>query len=154
RAMVSQYGLATVQAYMRHVQNNAEESVRAAISRLNPALTRDGRFTLPLDNGAVINVAIRIDRQARSAVVDFTGTSTQLSNNFNAPRAVTMAAVLYVFRTLVDDDIPLNAGCLKPIEVIVMYGSMLISCYPAAVVDENVETPIFVTTAMYSTPSM
>lgn len=150
RAMVAQFGLDTVQAYMRHVQNNAEESVRAAIARLNPALTRDGRFSLPLDNGAVINVAIRIDREARSAVVDFTGTSAQLDNNFNAPRAVTMAAVLYVFRTLVDDDIPLNAGCLKPIEVIVPEGSMLNPSYPAAVVAGNVETSTCVTNALYA----
>src|SRR5690606_24895943 len=146
----AQFGLDTVQAYMRHVQNNAEESVRAAIARLNPALTRDGRFSLPLDNGAVINVAIRIDREARSAVVDFTGTSAQLDNNFNAPRAVTMAAVLYVFRTLVDDDIPLNAGCLKPIKVIVPEGSMLNPSYPAAVVAGNVETSTCVTNALYA----
>ncbi|MCM5679121.1 hydantoinase B/oxoprolinase family protein [Schlegelella sp. S2-27] len=149
RAMVKQFGLATVQAYMKHVQDNAEESVRMAITRLDPALTRDGRFLLPLDNGSQIQVAIKIDREKRSAVVDFTGTSEQMPNNFNAPRAVTMAAVLYVFRTLVDDDIPLNAGCLKPIEVIVPEGSMLNPRPPAAVVAGNVEVSTCVTNALY-----
>jgi 5-oxoprolinase (ATP-hydrolysing) len=148
-AMVAQFGLDTVQAYMRHVQDNAEESVRLAIARLDPALTRDGRFTVPLDNGAVIEVALRIDREARSAVVDFTGTSAQREDNFNAPKAVAMAAVLYVFRTLVDDDIPLNAGCLKPIEVIVPEGSMLNPAPPAAVVAGNVEVSTCVTNALY-----
>ncbi|KYF54117.1 5-oxoprolinase, partial [Sorangium cellulosum] len=149
RAMVAQFGLATVQAYMKHVQDNAEESVRLAIARLDPELVRDGRFTVPLDNGSRIEVAVRIDRGARSAVVDFTGTSAQMDNNFNAPRAVTMAAVLYVFRTLVDDDIPLNAGCLKPIEVIVPEGSMLNPRPPAAVVAGNVEVSTCVTNALY-----
>ena len=149
RAMVAQYGLATVQAYMGHVQDNAEESVRAAIARLDPALMRDGCHVVALDNGAEIRVAVRIDREARSAVIDFTGTSAQMPNNFNAPRAVTMAAVLYVFRTLVDDDIPLNAGCLKPIEVIVPEGSMLNPRPPAAVVAGNVEVSTCVTNALY-----
>ncbi len=148
-AMVAQFGLETVQAYMRHVQDNAEESVRLAIARLDPALTRDGRFSLPLDNGARIEVALRIDRGARSAVVDFTGTSAQRDDNFNAPKAVAMAAVLYVFRTLVEDDIPLNAGCLKPIEVIVPEGSMLNPQPPAAVVAGNVEVSTCVTNALY-----
>jgi 5-oxoprolinase (ATP-hydrolysing) len=148
-AMVAQFGLETVQAYMRHVQDNAEESVRLAITRLDPALTGDGRFTFPLDNGAKIEVALRIDRQARSAVVDFTGTSAQREDNFNAPKAVAMAAVLYVFRTLVDDDIPLNAGCLKPLEVIVPAGSMLNPAPPAAVVAGNVEVSTCVTNALY-----
>ncbi|MDB6002659.1 MAG: 5-oxoprolinase [Rhizobacter sp.] len=149
QAMVAQFGLATVAAYMQHVQDNAEESVRMAIAKLDPRLTRDGRFTLPLDNGAKIEVAVRIDREKRSAVVDFTGSSPQLPNNFNAPRAVTMAAVLYVFRTLVDDDIPLNGGCLKPIQVIVPEGSMLSPASPAAVVAGNVETSSCVTNALY-----
>jgi 5-oxoprolinase (ATP-hydrolysing) len=147
--MVAQYGLATVQAYMKHVQDNAEESVRLAIARLDPGLLRDGRFTLTLDDGGTIEVAVAIDRQKRSAVVDFTGTSAQMANNFNAPRAVTMAAVLYVFRTLVEDDIPLNAGCLKPIEVIVPEGSMLNPRPPAAVVAGNVEVSTCVTNALY-----
>ncbi|WP_438044464.1 hydantoinase B/oxoprolinase family protein [Sorangium sp. So ce128] len=148
-AMVAQFGLPTVQAYMKHVQDNAEESVRLAIARLDPALLHDGRFSLPLDNGATIEVAIRIDRERRAAVVDFTGTSGQMENNFNAPRAVTMAAVLYVFRTLVDDDIPLNAGCLKPIEVVIPEGSMLSPRPPAAVVAGNVEVSTCVTNALY-----
>ena len=115
--MVAQYGLDVVRAYMGHVQDNAEESVRRVITRL-----RDGHYTLPLDNGAQISVAIRVDAAARSAEIDFTGTSAQLANNFNAPTAVCMAAVLYVFRTLVDDDIPLNAGCLKPLRVVIPDG--------------------------------
>jgi 5-oxoprolinase (ATP-hydrolysing) len=134
---------------MKHVQDNAEESVRLAIAKLDPALLRGGTFTLPLDNGSIIQVAVRIDRDRRSAVVDFTGTSEQMPNNFNAPRAVTMAAVLYVFRTLVEDEIPLNAGCLKPIEVIVPEGSMLNPRPPAAVVAGNVEVSTCVTNALY-----
>ncbi|MDR7296961.1 5-oxoprolinase (ATP-hydrolyzing) [Pelomonas aquatica] len=144
QAMVAQFGRETVAAYMQHVQDNAEASVRRVISVL-----KDGRFTLPLDNGAEIHVSVRVDAQARSAVVDFTGTSAQLPNNFNAPRSITMAAVLYVFRTLVDDAIPLNAGCLKPIEVIVPEGCMLNPTAPAAVVAGNVETSQCVTNALY-----
>jgi 5-oxoprolinase (ATP-hydrolysing) len=142
--MVAQYGLDVVQAYMGHVQDNAEESVRRVITKL-----RNGQFQLPLDNGAVIRVAIRVDSQARSAVIDFTGTSEQLPNNFNAPKAVTMAAVLYVFRTLVDDDIPLNAGCMKPLQVIVPEGCMLNPQPPAAVAAGNVETSTCITNALY-----
>jgi 5-oxoprolinase (ATP-hydrolysing) len=149
RALVEEVGLPTVQAYMGHVQDNAAESVRAALARLDPALIQDGRFTLELDDGAKIAVAVRIDRQARSAVVDFTGTSAQAESNFNAPRAVTMAAVLYVFRTLVDDDIPLNAGCLRPIEIVIPAGSMLDPRPPAAVVAGNVEVSTCVTSALY-----
>jgi 5-oxoprolinase (ATP-hydrolysing) len=144
RAMVAQYGRETVAAYMAHVQNNAEESVRRVITAL-----RDGEFTLPLDNGAVIRVKVSVNAKTRSAKVDFTGTSAQLANNFNAPRSITMAAVLYVFRTLVDDEIPLNAGCLKPIEVVVPEGCMLNPRHPAAVVAGNVETSMCVTNALY-----
>jgi 5-oxoprolinase (ATP-hydrolysing) len=144
RKMVAQFGLDVVQAYMRHVQDNAEESVRRVITRL-----KDGAFTLPLDNGAQIQVAIRVDAKARSAEIDFTGTSPQQSNNFNAPTAVCMAAVLYVFRTLVDDDIPLNAGCLKPLKVIIPGGSMLNPNPPASVVAGNVETSSCITNALY-----
>ncbi len=144
RKMVAQYGLRVVQAYMGHVQDNAEESVRRVITRL-----KDGAFTLPLDNGAQISVAIRVDAAARRAAIDFTGTSAQLANNFNAPTAVCMAAVLYVFRTLVDDDIPLNAGCLKPLDVIIPPGSMLNPNPPASVVAGNVETSTCVTNALY-----
>jgi 5-oxoprolinase (ATP-hydrolysing) len=110
---------------------------------------RDGQFALPLDNGAVIRVEVTVDPKAREASIDFTGTSAQLPNNFNAPKAVTMAAVLYVFRTLVDDDIPLNAGCLKPLKVIVPEGCMLNPNPPAAVVAGNVETSMCVTNALY-----
>jgi 5-oxoprolinase (ATP-hydrolysing) len=147
RKMVEQFGLDVVLAYMDHVQDNAEESVRRAITKLSHRL-KDGQFTLPLDNGAQIQVAVRIDAASRSAVVDFTGTSPQQTNNFNAPTAVCMAAVLYVFRTLVDDDIPLNAGCLKPIEVIIPAGSMLNPNPPASVVAGNVETSSCITNAL------
>lgn len=144
RRMVDQFGLDVVQAYMRHVQDNAEESVRRVITRL-----KDGEFTLPLDNGAQIRVAVRVNAAQRGATIDFTGTSPQQTNNFNAPRAVCMAAVLYVFRTLVDDDIPLNAGCLKPLEVIIPPGCMLNPNPPASVVAGNVETSTCITNALY-----
>jgi 5-oxoprolinase (ATP-hydrolysing) len=143
-AMVAQFGRGTVAAYMKHVQDNAEESVRRVITAL-----KDGEFTLPLDNGAQIHVRVAVHAAQREATIDFTGTSAQLPNNFNAPKAVTMAAVLYVFRTLVDDDIPLNAGCLKPLRVIVPPGCMLNPNPPAAVVAGNVETSMCVTNALY-----
>ena len=143
-AMVAQFGRGTVAAYMKHVQDNAEESVRRVITAL-----KDGAYTLPLDNGAQISVKVTVHAQQREATIDFTGTSAQLPNNFNAPKAVTMAAVLYVFRTLVDDDIPLNAGCLKPLHVIVPPGCMLNPNPPAAVVAGNVETSTCVTNALY-----
>ncbi len=144
RKMVDTFSLDVVQAYMRHVQDNAEESVRRVITKL-----KDGQFTLPLDNGAQIKVAIRVNALERTAEIDFTGTSPQLTNNFNAPTAVCMAAVLYVFRTLVDDDIPLNAGCLKPLKVIIPAGSMLNPNPPASVVAGNVETSTCITNALY-----
>ncbi|NEO03615.1 MAG: hydantoinase B/oxoprolinase family protein, partial [Moorea sp. SIO3I7] len=144
RQMVAHYGLETVQAYMGYVQDNAEESVRRVIDVLT-----DGSFSYELDGGAKIQVTITIDRDNRSAKIDFTGTSPQLDSNFNAPSAVCKAAVLYVFRTLVDDDIPLNAGCLKPLEVIIPEGSMLNPRYPAAVVAGNVETSQAITDALY-----
>jgi 5-oxoprolinase (ATP-hydrolysing) len=143
RKMVGQFGLDVVRAYMGHVQDNAEESVRRAIT-----LLKDGAFTLPLDNGAQIQVAIRVNAAERTAEIDFTGTSPQQVNNFNAPTAVCMAAVLYVFRTLVDDDIPLNAGCLKPLKVIIPEGSMLHPRPPASVVAGNVETSTCITNAL------
>ncbi|HEY0877873.1 MAG TPA: hydantoinase B/oxoprolinase family protein [Zeimonas sp.] len=142
--MVAQFGLDVVHAYMRHVQDNAEESVRRVIGAL-----RDGAFELRLDNGASICARIAVDRARRCAVVDFAGTSSQQPNNFNAPLAVTMAAVLYVFRTLVDDEIPMNDGCLKPIDVRVPEGSMLNPRYPAAVVAGNVETSMCITNCLY-----
>jgi 5-oxoprolinase (ATP-hydrolysing) len=144
RKMVAQFGLDMVQAYMGHVQDNAEEAVRRVITRL-----KDGQFTLPLDNGAQIQVAIRVDVAARTAEIDFSGTSVQQPNNFNAPTAVCMAAVLYVFRSLVDDDIPLNAGCLKPLQVIIPTGSMLNPNPPASVVAGNVETSTCITNALF-----
>jgi len=143
-AMAAQFGADTVARYMRHVQDNAEECVRRVITALS-----DGEFVLTLDNGARICVAVSVDTGRRSARIDFTGTSAQLPNNFNAPRAITVAAVLYVFRTLVDDDIPLNAGCLKPLEIIVPEGCMLNPKPPAAVVAGNVETSSCVTNALY-----
>jgi len=144
RKMVAQFGLDVVQAYMQHVQDNAEESVRRVITKL-----KNGEFTLQLDNGAQIKASIKVNAAERSAVIDFSGTSAQLTNNFNAPRAVCMAAVLYVFRTLVNDDIPLNAGCLKPLEIIIPEGSMLNPLPPASVVAGNVETSTCITNALY-----
>ncbi|MGQ9365394.1 hydantoinase B/oxoprolinase family protein [Azospirillum sp. ST 5-10] len=144
RRMVAQFGLDTVRAYMGHVQDNAEEQVRRVIDVL-----KDGTFEQELDNGAVIRVAIAIDRETRSATIDFAGTSPQLDSNFNAPSAVCRAAVLYVFRTLVDDDIPMNEGCLKPLDIRIPEGSMLAPRYPAAVVAGNVETSQCVTDALY-----
>jgi len=144
RRIVAQFGLDTVRAYMRLVQDNAEEQVRRVIDVLT-----DGEFVQELDNGAVIKVRISIDKDNRSATVDFTGTSPQLTSNFNAPTAVCRAAVLYVFRTLVDDEIPMNEGCLKPIEIIIPPGTMLSPSYPAAVVAGNVETSQCITDALY-----
>ena len=144
QGMIGQFGLDVVQAYMRHVQDNAEAAVRRVIDRLH-----DSRFSYEMDHGAVIRVAIRVDITRRSAVIDFTGTSPQGDDNFNAPLAVTLAAVLYVFRSLVDDDIPLNAGCLRPLEVIVPPGTLLNPRHPAAVVAGNVETSQCVTDALY-----
>jgi 5-oxoprolinase (ATP-hydrolysing) len=143
--MVGQYGLEVVHAYMGHVQENAAEAVRNVIGAL-----ADGRCDYELDNGARIRVAVRVDRAARTAVIDFTGTSPQLSGNFNAPSSVAAAAVLYVFRTLVDKDIPLNAGCLEPLKVIIPPGTMLSPRYPAAVAAGNVETSQAVTGALYA----
>jgi 5-oxoprolinase (ATP-hydrolysing) len=142
--MCGQFGLDVVRAYMQHVQDNAEEVVRRTLSVL-----KDGRFEYALDDGAKIVVAVSINRETRSAVIDFEGTSAQQPNNYNAPSAICKAAVLYVFRTLVDDDIPLNAGCLKPLEIRIPAGSMLNPHYPAAVVAGNVETSQVVTDALY-----
>ena len=138
--MVEEFGLDVVHAYMRHVRDNAEESVRRLLHTLVP-----GEFQYASDDGAVVRVAITVDRERRSARLDFTGTSAQLESNYNAPRAVTMAAVLYVFRCLVDADIPLNEGCLAPLEIIIPEGCMLDPRYPAAVVGGNVETSQLVT---------
>ena len=144
RAMVDHFGLDVVHAYMDHVRANAAEAVRRVIRSLG-----DGSYRYELDNGAVIQVAVRVDPEGRTATIDFTGTSDQLPDNFNAPSSVAMAAVLYVFRSLVADDIPLNAGCLEPIDVVIPPGSMLAPEYPAAVVAGNVETSQAVTGALY-----
>ncbi|MBA0125500.1 hydantoinase B/oxoprolinase family protein [Haloechinothrix sp. YIM 98757] len=143
--MIDHFGLGVVQAYMRHVQDNAEEAVRRVIDSLE-----DGEYTYEMDSGAVIAVRITVDRQRRSATIDFTGTSAQLRTNFNAPASVATAAVLYVFRTLVADDIPLNDGCLRPLRVRIPAGSMLAPSHPAAVVAGNVETSQAVTGALYA----
>ena len=132
--VVSQYSLDVVHAYMKHVQDNAEESVRRVI-----AVLKDSHFTYPLDSGAQIKVQISVDKKARSALIDFTGTSPQDPLNYNAPLAVCRAVVLYVFRTLVGSDIPMNEGCMKPIELLVSKGSMIHPAYPAAVISGNTE---------------
>ena len=142
--MVAHFGLPVVRAYMQHVQDNAEEAVRRVLDVL-----QDGHFEYEMDSGARIVVAIAIDKAKREATIDFTGTSTQQPTNFNAPSAVCKAAVLYVFRTLVDDEIPMNAGCLKPLRIIIPEGSMLAPRFPAAVVAGNVETSQTVTDTLY-----
>jgi 5-oxoprolinase (ATP-hydrolysing) len=142
--MVRHFGQAVVEAYMRHVQANAEAAVRRVLSAL-----KGGSFTYQMDDGARICVRIGVDHALQRATIDFAGTSAQLATNFNAPSAICMAAVLYVFRTLIDDEIPLNGGCLKPLEVIIPPGSMLNPRYPAAVVAGNVETSQWVTDALY-----
>ena len=144
RRIIDEFSLNIVRAYMGHVQDNAEEMVRRVLSVLS-----DGQFTYPLDDGSQVSVAISIDHEARTARIDFEGTSAQLPNNFNAPTAVVKAAVLYVFRTLIDDDIPLNGGCLKPLEIHVPENSMLAPRFPAAVVAGNVETGQVVTDTLY-----
>ena len=147
--VIETYGLDVVQAYMGHVQDNAEESVRRVIDKLS-----NGRFSYPMDHGATIKVAVRVDRAAREAVIDFTGTSPQHSGNYNAPRSICDAVVLYVFRTMVGADIPLNQGCLKPLRVIVPDGSMLAPVYPAAVIAGNTEVSQAMCNALYGAVGM
>jgi 5-oxoprolinase (ATP-hydrolysing) len=144
-ATAHEYGPDVVAAYMNHVLANAEESVRRLLDRLD-----DGEFDYAMDNGAHVRVAIRIDRAARSATFDFTGTSAQLGDNFNAPFSIVRAASIYVVRTLIDDAIPMNDGCLRPIRLIVPENSMLNPAYPAAVVAGNVETSQVVTDALFA----
>jgi 5-oxoprolinase (ATP-hydrolysing) len=144
RKMVAEFGLPVVQAYMQHVQDNAEESVRRFIGAL-----KDCEFTYPMDQGTQIKVKITVDKKKRTAKVDFTGTSAQQPTNFNAPRPITRAATLYVFRCMVDDNIPMNAGCLKPIEIVLPKDCMLSPEYPAAVVAGNVETSQAVTDTLF-----
>lgn len=142
--VIGEFGLDVVQAYMGHVQDNAAESVRRVLDRL-----RDCEFTYPMDQGCAIKVRITVDKAKREATVDFTGTSPQRGDNFNAPAPVTRAAVLYVFRVMVDDDIPMNAGCLRPIRIVIPKQSMLSPEYPAAVVAGNVEVSQAVTNCLF-----
>jgi 5-oxoprolinase (ATP-hydrolysing) len=144
RKMVAQFSLPVVQAYMKHVQDNAAESVRRVIDRLH-----DSEFSYEMDQGTLIRVKITVDKTKREATVDFTGTSPQQPTNFNAPEPVTRAAVLYVFRVMVDDDIPMNAGCLRPINIVIPKGTMLTPEYPAAVVAGNVEVSQAVTNCLF-----
>ena len=144
RKMVAQFTLPVVRAYMQHVQDNAAESVRRVIDRLH-----DSEFSYEMDQGTTIKVRISVDKKKREATVDFTGTSPQQPTNFNAPEPVTRAAVLYVFRVMVDDDIPMNAGCLRPINIVIPAKSMLSPEYPAAVVAGNVETSQAVTNCLF-----
>ncbi|MBM7786837.1 hydantoinase B/oxoprolinase family protein [Tenggerimyces flavus] len=145
RRMIEHFGLDVVQAYMRHVQDNAEEAVRRVLSTL-----QGGSYRYEHDSGSFIEVQVRVDNAERTAELDFTGTSPQVSTNFNAPASVATAAALYVFRTLVDDDIPLNDGCLRPLRLVVPAGTFLAPAYPAAVVAGNVETSQAVTGALYA----
>ncbi|MER8630049.1 hydantoinase B/oxoprolinase family protein [Mesorhizobium opportunistum] len=145
RKMVAHFGLDVVEAYMGHVQDNAAESVRRVLERLPDT----SRYEYPTDTGQVIKVKISVDRQKREATVDFTGTSPVMKNNFNAPEPVARAAVLYAFRVMVEDMIPMNAGCLRPINIIIPDGCMLKPAYPAAVVAGNVETSQHVTNALF-----
>jgi 5-oxoprolinase (ATP-hydrolysing) len=142
--LINHYSLSVVTAYMTHVKTNAAESVRRVLDKLP-----DGEFESPMDDGSKIKVAIRIEKKSRRATIDFTGTSRQSNGNFNAPKAVCYAAVLYFFRCLVDDDIPLNDGCLEPLNIIIPEGSMLAPRYPAAVVAGNVETSQAITAALF-----
>jgi 5-oxoprolinase (ATP-hydrolysing) len=142
--LVETIGLGQVQAYMDHLQDNAEASLRRVLGGL-----KGGSFSLKTDEDTTIQVAVKVNRHSRSAQIDFTGSSPQQPNNFNAPLAICQAAVLYVFRTLVEDDIPLNAGCLKPLEIVAPVGSLLNPQYPAAVVGGNVETSQAIANALY-----
>lgn len=143
-SVIDRYGLKVVQAYMQHVQDNAEESVKRVISKLN-----DCAFTYKMDDGHQVCVAIQVDKEARCATIDFSGTSNQHPGNYNAPSSICYAAVLYAFRCLVDDDIPLNAGCLKPLKLIIPEKSMINPSYPAAVFAGNVETSQYIVDAIF-----
>jgi len=144
RKAVSRYGMKTVQTYLAHVRDNAAMSVRRLLDTLS-----DGDFTYELDSGEVVCVGITLDRKSATAAIDFSGTSAQSSSNFNAPRAVTRAAVLYVFRSLISENIPMNEGCLEPLHIHIPEKSLLSPEYPAAVVAGNVETSQCVTDALY-----
>jgi 5-oxoprolinase (ATP-hydrolysing) len=142
--MLDNFGLDVVRAYMGHVQDNAAESVRRVIDRLH-----DSEFTYPMDQGCEIRVRLSVDRDAREITVDFTGTSPQRDDNFNAPEPIARAAVLYVFRVMVEDMIPMNAGCLRPVRIVIPEGSMLSPQWPAAVVAGNVEVSQAVTNCLF-----
>lgn len=142
--VIQNYGLKVVHAYMQHVQDNAEESVRRILDVIS-----DSSFTYKMDDGYQVSVAISVDKKKRSATIDFTGTSDQHPSNFNAPSAICHAAVLYVFRCLVDDNIPLNAGCLKPLKLIIPEHSMINPKYPAAVIAGNVETSQYIVDTLF-----
>ena len=144
RKMIAHFSLPVVVAYMGHVQDNAEESVRRVIDRM-----KDASFAYEMDQGCTINVRITVDQATRGATVDFTGTSGERADNFNAPEPVAHAAVLYVFRVMVDDEIPMNAGCLRPVKIIIPKGSMLSPRYPAAVVAGNVEVSQAITDCLF-----
>lgn len=144
-SLVREYSQEVVLAYMGHVQNNAEEYIRRVISKL-----KDGSFTSFMDNGCKVTVNVKVNRQNRNVIIDFTGTSAQSESNFNAPRSVTRAAVLYVMRSLVDAPIPLNEGCMRPIQLVIPEGSILSPDYPSAVVAGNVETSQIVTDTLYA----
>jgi 5-oxoprolinase (ATP-hydrolysing) len=144
REMMERYGSEVVKVYMNYIRQNAAEQVRRTVDRLTP-----GKFLLQMDCGGQIQVAVTVDRESRSARIDFTGTSAQAADNFNAPSAIVRAAVLYVFRTLIPEPIPLNDGCLEPIEIVIPAASMLDPCPPAAVVAGNVETSQAVVNALY-----
>ncbi len=144
RKVIDQFGLHTVQSYMKHVQNNAEENVRRVISALH-----DSCYSYKTDQGSIIKVKISVNKEKRTATVDFTGTSAQQENNFNAPEPVARAAVLYAFRIMVEENIPINAGCLRPINIIIPNGCMLKPSYPAAVVAGNVETSQHITNTLF-----
>ncbi len=143
RKMVAQFGLHVVQAYMGHVQDNAEEAVRRVVAKLE-----DCQASYPTDSGQTIKVKVTVDRESRGATVDFTGTSLSMDNNFNAPEPVTRASVLYVFRLMVEENIPMNAGCLRPIRIVIPEGCLLRPKFPAAVVAGNTETSQHVTNCL------
>jgi 5-oxoprolinase (ATP-hydrolysing) len=143
--LVEESGLPVVEAYMGHVQDNAEEAVRRLIARLD-----DGAFRVETDQGTVVEVKIAVDKARRCACIDFAGTSPEQPTNFNAPEPVTRAAVLYVFRVMAGEAIPMNAGCLRPLEILIPEHSMLAPRYPAAVVAGNVEVSQIVTNALFA----
>ena len=143
-SMIDQFGIETVHAYMNHVQDNAEESIRNAIVNL-----KQGEYEYELDNGEFIRVNVKIDKENREAIIDFTGTAPKNPFNYNAPMAVCYAVILYVFRTLVGNNIPLNEGCFKPIKIIIPNNSMINAKYPSAVIAGNTEVSQLTCNALF-----